>query len=526
MAWKKKTASSVSGTPQQEAIWDCMANGNNHVVVRALAGTGKTFTVIEGFNRLGTSVQRAAFVAFNKSIARELQTKVPQWVEASTFHSMLFKSVVQAYGRQVKVDSWKTSYLLEELVGEDEYKEMDMLLKNGVEKLVGLVKNTLTGHWSPDGYDIAKSDLDFLCERFGVELNGDFEEACELVTKVVQLSRDDADGITLVDFDDMIWLPIVNNLPLPRFDLLAVDESQDTNRCQQEALERVVRKHGTRLWVVGDENQAIYGFRGADTESMSRMVLMLEETDRGVDVMPLTQTRRCPKSHVELAKKIVPTFEAMAEAPEGSLEEKTEERAIDEMKAGDLVLCRTNAPVVRTAFRLLKAGVPANIQGRDIGKGLKGLVNRLTNKRSESVLVLIPKIDGYEMKELEKLKKLKRVSESRLEAVRDKCACLRSFCDGVQMSDQVIARIEEMFTDVEAGETGKKFVLLSSVHRAKGLEADTVWVLYPELMPHPMAKEPWAKKQEMHVRYVALTRSKNRLVFIPKPVVERVGGED
>jgi len=66
--------------------------------------------------------------------------------------------------------------------------------------------------------------------------------------------------------------------------------------------------------------------------------------------------------------------------------------------------------------------------------------------------------------------------------------------------------IEQIFSD-----NGKAGVKLSSVHRAKGLEANVVWILCPDLMPHPKAEQPWEQEQEMNLKYVAITRAKREL---------------
>ena len=57
-------------------------------------------------------------------------------------------------------------------------------------------------------------------------------------------------------------------------------------------------------------------------------------------------------------------------------------------------------------------------------------------------------------------------------------------------------------------------VLLSSIHRAKGLEAERVFLLFPDTLPHPKATQEWAKAQEFNLKYVALTRAKKDLFFV------------
>lgn len=56
--------------------------------------------------------------------------------------------------------------------------------------------------------------------------------------------------------------------------------------------------------------------------------------------------------------------------------------------------------------------------------------------------------------------------------------------------------------------------MLSTIHKAKGLEAERVFILKPDLMPHPKAKRGWEIDQENNLRYVAITRSKRELYLV------------
>ncbi len=516
----KGGADLAKGSRQQEAIWKCLIQTDKNIVVKALAGTGKTFTVIQGLHRVGRErpdIRSAAFIAFNRSIATELQTKVPSWVKASTCHSLMFGALQQALGKKM-VDDNKTDRLLERAVGSEQdfwlLKRRDPQVIVATKKLVGLVKGTLLGYepTCENGIDtnIVSEGLGELAMKYGVDMNGSSNQIVDYVRKIVEWSADDTESEGLIDFDDMIWLPILHTVKLPQFDLLCVDESQDLNACQQEAVLRM----GKRVMIVGDENQAIYGFRGADVDAMRNIEAALENRNDGVEVLPLTMTRRCPKLHVKLAKEIVPEFTAMPEAPKGRVDSLEEERAIKQMQPGDLVVCRMNAPVVSMAFRLLAANVKCNIQGRDLGQGLLAFIKKLAGEHG-SVMDLLRKLDDYEERETTKIMQRKHVNPSVLVALTDKCKCVRALADGAISIEGIRTRVEVLFADVGAEQDRRGFVLLSSVHRAKGLEADTVFILAPESMPHPMAKLPWEKQQEWNIRYVALTRSKDRLVFVP-----------
>lgn len=515
----------LKGTPQQEAVWHTLTNTGLNVIIKALAGTGKTTTVVQGLHRIGKTVipetkktysqGQVAFIAFNKSIAAELATKVPSWVRACTCHSLMFSSLRQNAG-SVEINEDKTKKIMEDIVGgEQEYLQLRRQKPQvipAVDKLVGLAKNTLVG------YDVAaecwngvdENEVLSLAMKYSVDLNDSADDICELVIEIVERSMDLRYCQYEIDFDDQLWLPVVKNYQLPQFDLLCVDECQDLNAVQQEAILRM----GNRLLLVGDENQAIYGFRGADIEAMRHMEDSLVE---GAEVLPLTYTRRCPKTHVKLAQEIVPGFEAMDEAPEGTVLVEDEEVAELKLEGGDMVICRTNAPVVSMAFRLIARNQRANIQGRDLGQGLLSLIKKLGGPNdSQDVDVVLDRLVQYEEKEMRKLSNKKNPSEAAMEALRDKCQCVRAVCKDSQTIGEVRQKVFDLFKEV-SGEQERNFILLSSVHRAKGLEAEKVVILEHDKMRHPMAKNAAERQQELNIKYVALTRSRNTLVLCPTP---------
>ncbi|MDB4786243.1 ATP-dependent helicase [bacterium] len=494
-------------------------NGASHLIVSALAGTGKTTTLIEGLRLLqgetptiSPSDQQQAvwdsmllsadaksfgFVAFNKSIATELQHRVPAGVDAMTMHSMGNKAVRSAFGK-FKVSSWRVTDLISEILERDvrELRKHKFELLKATEKLVGLVKMNLT--------DTDCESLSRLASHYDIDLNGNQQEVFDLVPQVIERCKDVAkDG--RIDFNDMIWLPVVLQLALPKYDLLLVDECQDLNRCQQE----LVMRAGKRLILCGDVNQAIYGFAGADSASMKRMEETLGDTKAGVDVLPLTVTRRCGKAIVEEARKIVPEFEAHEDNPPGALSSSTLKDYVQSIQSNDMVLSRVNAPLVSECFKFLKEGRKAIIRGRDIGQGLVTTVKKM---KADNVADLIGKLSDWLHNEVAKENKKKFASESRLINLQDRYDCLCCFADNCETVDTVISKIEAVFTD-DKDNVG---ILLSSIHKAKGLEADRVFIMQTKAapIPHPMAKIDWQREQEYNLLYVAVTRAINELVYI------------
>ena len=96
--------------------------------------------------------------------------------------------------------------------------------------------------------------------------------------------------------------------------------------------------------------------------------------------------------------------------------------------------------------------------------------------------------------------------------MQDRHDCLLAFAEGAATVDDVTRRIEAVFTDDRNG----KGIKLSSIHKAKGLEAKRVFLLEPHgaTVPHPMAKTSWQREQEMNLRYVAITRAIEELVYV------------
>ena len=154
-----------------------------------------------------------------------------------------------------------------------------------------------------------------------------------------------------IDFDDMIWYPLIHKYTdIYKYDFILVDEAQDLNNAQFELI-KMLCKPTTKLIFVGDKKQAIYGFRGANVTSM-------DDIERYFDCkpMPLSINYRCAKSHIQYVQQFVPEIEAYEKNPEGKIYENiTFDDSVELIKNNDMVLCRTNAPLVQYALHLIKS---------------------------------------------------------------------------------------------------------------------------------------------------------------------------
>lgn len=517
-----------------------------HVIVIARAGTGKTTTLIEGMKVLrgmkpdikpspqqqaiwdelskSNGAYSVGFAAFGRAIADDIQERIKgvPGCEAMTLHQMGSRIVRKAFpSAKMDTDGKKTIEILEDYYGQDifELRKLDPELIHAIIELTSKAKMALTEN---------SDELQELIDHFTIEISD--KKRSELVSTSLEILKrsKDLERYPVYNFDDMIWLPVILGLPVYKFDVLMVDEAQDLNRCQQELSLRA----GKRLILVGDPKQAIFGFAGADAKSLPRMQGLLESQPNGCKIYPLNVTRRCGKKIVEEAQSIVPDFYALDDAHDGEVRyvqwsSPQEDSYRKEVEDGDMVLCRVNGPLVSQCFKFIKEGKKAQIIGRDIGQGLIYLIKKLmkTVQLEYQELIRHPKmtspdsltelstaLDGWYDLEVAKELRKKVPSEGKILAVGDKKDCIDCFINSdAKNAADVVIKINQIFTD-----RTKDGIRMSSIHRAKGLEAHRVFFLRNEdcPCPHPNAKSAWEVEQERNLVYVAVTRAINELIYV------------
>lgn len=474
-------------SPQQNAIFAWFTSCTGNLVVRARAGTGKTTTILEAVKRAPES--RILLAAFNKSIATELTARLPanSNIEAQTLHSLGF-SIVRKHWRSARVDASRGRKLARHVV--------DSHYPDSVADLVAKLASRCKGQCP-----FPSSVADFVRIAQDAQLEPDSDHAGATIEYVADRAyaamqcAQEPDGT--VDFDDMVYVPVANGWAKPTFDLVVIDEAQDMN-FSQIALARGVAS--SRIAVVGDDRQAIYGFRGADSGSIDRLKAELSASELG-----LTVTYRCPRTVVALAAQSVPDFVAAPSAPAGEIIDGTEAMLLDAARAGDFVLSRKNAPLARLCLAFIRAGKVAKVQGRDIGAQLIATARKIAGKTRTEIGDFVAAVEAYRAREHEAAARLDEDRAERRRATADDvCETLLALTDGAASVSDVVGRIETMFADLDAN--ADRAIVLSSVHKAKGLERDRVWVLCETFSQR--------NTEEINLWYVAVTRAKSTLVRV------------
>ena len=466
----------------QKAIFDWHDTNqgkSGSLVVQAVAGSGKTTTGVIALNEHVPVKLNSAAIAFNKSIADNLSAKLPNRT-VKTYHALGLMNITSSFGR-VKVDNNKISMIIKDRLA---YWEKPLI--SPIKQLVGLCKNNLITPTNENLYDLA--------DYYNIELNGSSEKIFNYVEFAYEKSLE---MINIIDFDDMISMPILLNLPIRKFDYMFVDELQDTNPAQAE-LVLLSLSNGGVIVGYGDWRQSIYAFRGADIDAMPKF-----QQRFNADELPLSISYRNPLEIVKLVNDNFPeiTFEAFENAIQGEIENATIGKI--NFIPDDMILCRINAPLVKPCFRLIRNGIKAIIKGRDIGLNLLSMINKI---KVTELPELLQRLALYKESEMIKLLAAKKIMQA--QTLDDKIETIFAISDGCITIDDVKNRIATVFSDDIAS------VVFSSIHKAKGLEANRVFILRPDLLPHPLAKTAWQVQQESNLKYVAYTRALQKLTFV------------
>lgn len=461
----------------QNDIFDALLLDDN-LIIEAVAGSGKTSTILECMNRLSGS---SLFLAFNKAIADDLRSKV-RGAEVKTLNG-LGHSIVSRRLPGVKLESWKVSNFVRSKLNTEDYATYGA----GVAKAISLARGSALGILRPAD---RKSFLDLIDDA---EIDIPYEYVGKAATLCVTAFEHLINDLTSFDFDDQLFLPVYHDWTFPTFDTVFIDEAQDLNAIQHLMLERL-RSRGARIIAVGDSRQAIYGFRGALVTSMDMLRAQFDMTP-----LPLSITYRCDQSIVDLAQTLVPQIRARGGAPHGTVS-YTDMVNLPQVPDDEMIVCRNNAPIFSLAMIALRDRRPVRIMSNFVEQ-LKAFVKSFKTRDLKILEARLLKWYEVEMKNAEEAGFFGRQAY-----LTDKYESLQSLIAESTNVDDVLNALEK-FGNSRTGP------ILSTIHKAKGLEAPSVTILHREKLPSRFAKSEASLIQEDNLLYVAITRAKHNLTI-------------
>ena len=497
----------------QQGIFDFIQHGNGNAVINALAGSGKTSTIVNAV-KLIPSTCNALFIAFNKEIVKELEKKLAgvKNVQVKTLHSLGLLMIRRNLGTNIEIDEYKYRTFIKKNIKQLSSADFDKMTT----KLMQQYTDNVIQLCDLGRYNLAQCEKDLLqvSARHDIPI---IDDECNAVLNVMKWGRENT---TSIDFTDMVWLPYeltLNPIGL-QYDYIFIDECQDLNAAQRELFLRCFRR-GTRFIAVGDKKQAIYSFAGADAESFAKLQNLPNTT-----TLPLPISYRCPKKVVNLANQFVDTMECREGAPDGEIVHNV---SIKDIHDGDMVLCRTKMPLIKLYMRYLRMGVKSYVRGQDIGLNLL----RMVDKTEQIVLNVSLQKDGvfarlyddlFEERNRLMIKRGMDLEDATLSNQimnkYDSIKALEILAEGLTSARDLHDRIENVFAESADG------VCLSTIHKAKGLEANNVYILCKTLMPSRLATQDWEKEQEQNLMYVAYTRAKYKLGFVSETEISPSAG--
>lgn len=277
-----------------------ISHGTGPMLVLAGPGSGKTTVIIQRIRRLtekmGVSPYRILVITFTKAAAEQMKTRYAALqgktgVMFGTFHSIFFRILRQACG-----------YSLEQVLSEDERRNTMQKLVTEARISVQDQEEYIQQFFSQ--YSLMKNQLQDVSDFVPEGLPKD--EFVALSKKFDGWKRRNEK----IDFDDMLTECYkvlsqdekTRKMWQDRFDYILVDEFQDVNRAQYACLQMLAAPKNN-LFVVGDDDQSIYGFRGASPSFM----LDFPKDFPGTEKVFLDVNYRCSGRNIRLASQVIGT---------------------------------------------------------------------------------------------------------------------------------------------------------------------------------------------------------------------------
>lgn len=493
----------------QQRIYDFLLNGDGHGLVVAVAGSGKSTTLLESVKviKAKTPEARIVLLAFNTSIRTELKTKLADAgltdVETYTLNGFGNEVIRASKGRGVKIQHNKERGMLRRAADELGLADQSKDRFNQAVNLYGKFQS----YAALDPHDL--DDFQRLATVYNVK---DADPLQPVVARALELAVEDFKQSGRYTLDEQNYLPVKLKLPIQTYDFVFVDECQDLTQTQLELVIRAAGDKG-RLLFVGDPRQAIMGFRGADNESVQN----IREMERAPTQLPLTVCYRCPTEHLKLARKLMTEIQAASGAKKGEIHELKWDEAFDYVQEGDLLFARTKNLVDRVILELFARGLtldyaPPKQKRQEDDQGDEDLgsssarVAAVTGRLKAAAVNFKPE---QAPRRKPTLGKTDKPLETLLDWTLGKLHQQARDWDGEGLTAYVDALTRP---DERMG------VKVSSAHQSKGLEADRVFVMgYPLFGVPRQSQQPWEYEQELNLKYVALTRAKETLHLVGEP---------
>lgn len=597
---------------QQEAI----AHRDGPCLVLAVPGAGKTTVILARLRALiesGISPHAIASLTFSKRQAQDMKTRYVErygktdGLTFSTIHAFCYRILRQAAARE-----GRALKLIEDSSETNKYRLVRTLYRNLTHR--AMRDEELETFFRIDSYlKNALMSYDDYRKKTGIRFSH-FE-------KLQRAYRDFKATHGLIDFDDMLWQTLslldrdaaLRSALQQRFTYFQVDEAQDTSFVQWQLI-RLIAAPQHNLFMVADDDQAIYSFRGADPEVLlafretypdAKMIVMqdnyrstrnivqlsaglIRQNHRRYHKVPVTETRSPEKTRVVLTRTLEQEMEQLTTHIPEALSDGTV-----------AVLYRNNLTCVALADALDRAQIPfrahaerVSLRHHPIVHDLEDFFALATNPTDDAAFSRIYyKTESYFKRvfieaicqddpTLSVWERLDHLPATQNAFYREKIETLESqfrtlvrlkpaqAIDAIEHHmgygdylnerarretksaradrriletcrfiaahtatfEAFLARLEALAQKIQEAATSDAPLTLSTIHRAKGLEYDAVWMvdLIQTEFPNMVAIDQQTEghdlfmEEERRLFYVGMTRAKKSLRLVGREEVNGV----
>ena len=526
-------------------------NPRSNMMISALAGSGKSTMACLLSEHTTTS---DIYVAFNNSIAEEFRTKIKNpKTKVMTLHS-LGLSIMNSNIRAAK-DEKKITYANATLDNLKIYKIIDneltildrrmdfmkkMFYKDQYFTLYNLCRLTMTNLADSTALRQIIQDYRLFENDEGYQFP-DITDCISMLKNVDGESWNIFNQTGVIDFTDMLyityWKLERKEWEVPYYNLytnIMFDEAQDASSIQLNLLKYIKRKGGRYIFIL-DKNQAIYSFAGSNSLSYSlipKMFAPIKEFD-----LPICY--RCPSSHLKQVNRLfnIPIL-PRDDAPKGKIYHIEKEDILSKIHEGDMIISRKNKWLGSVIVDLAKAGKPIQIEDKEMVASIKKIIEKNKNSTAKGLRKdLKEEVTKYSQERAKKNSQLlEAVQENNVEEVVtaiddnkkiDNC----NFILGIlkeylkknpnATKDNFAVYISNLLNTGDS-KTSKsnvftvktKPIRICSVHKAKGLEAENVFVLNEGRVCFDFRNSKEQNQQEKNLSYISYTRAKNNLYLV------------
>jgi DNA helicase II / ATP-dependent DNA helicase PcrA len=468
-------------SPMQQAVFHEVENPSTNILIQAVAGSGKSTTIIQATKYApGTSL----FMAFNKAIAEDIRQKGPNG-DVKTLNA-LGHSLMLQNRPAARLNARKQLDIIKKIMGDsNEFKDHGYTLS----RVCGVAKNSAFGL---DGQPETQQFID-LIDAYAFDIPFDFlSSAAAICREGFEQSRLDT---TQFDFDDQLWVPLYERWTFPTYNNVFIDEAQDLSPIQH-LMAKALREAGdSRIVAVGDRHQAIYGFRGASVHSMDELKTMF-----GMKELPLSISYRCAQSVVLAAQDFCPEIRWREGAPQGEIFWRDVDPQHPRLYAQYMILCRTNAPLFREILRCVREKEPCRV----LSSFLDSFQSFIRGFKTTYTSDLMTKLDRWFEREREAA--LAKGKRGKLAGIYDRYETIKLLCGEFKLVADMVQMVKSL------GESTRG-PIFATIHKSKGLEHPHVYILRPDLLGGfgELTKEQVQQEDNLH--YVAITRAEETLTY-------------